>query len=103
LRDSSASLAKTFFGSLRKAGLVQGCLTVLAFFGSSRFQSSNAAATFTPVAETVIPNAAEEFRKRIAYRAIAAHSSIISAYRTGTQGRVVLPQCATNIRKTHAC
>jgi hypothetical protein len=91
-------------GTLRKAGLVQGGLTVLAFFGYSRLQSSNAAGTFTLVAETVIPSAAEESRKRIAYISIAAHSSIISAYRTGTQVAtlVVLAQCATIISKTHS-
>jgi hypothetical protein len=99
-----ALLAVTASGSLRKAGLVQGCLTVRAFFGSSRLQSSNAAGTLTLLAETVIPSGAEESRKRIAYRSIAGHSSIISAYRTGTQVAtlVVLAQCATNIPKTHA-
>jgi hypothetical protein len=75
----------TVLGTLRKVGLVQGCLTVRAFFGSSRLQSSNAARTFTLIAETVIPSAAEESRKRIGYRSIAAHSSTISAYRTGME------------------
>jgi hypothetical protein len=94
----------TVLGSLRKAGLVQGCLTALAFFGSSWLQSSNDEGTFTLVAGTVIPSGAEESRKRIAYRSIAAHSTIISAYRTGTEVAtpVVLAQCATNICKTHA-
>jgi hypothetical protein len=77
--------------------------SVPAFFGSSRLQSSNAYDTFTLVAETVIPSEAEESRDGIAYRSNAAHSSIISAYRTGMEVAklVVLAHCTTtSVRPT---
>jgi hypothetical protein len=87
-RDFSASFGMTVLGLLRKAGLAQGCLTVVAFFGANRLQSSNAARTFTLVAGTVIRSAAEESRKRLAHQ---------SALRTRAQfQRGVIPRQVRN-------